>query len=56
MATQHPFERGADPLDRSPAPEVAGVGADRDALDLPHVERLPEQQELGLGVDRGALG
>jgi hypothetical protein len=37
VTTQDSFERRTEPLDRAPALVVAGIGADRDPLDLPSV-------------------
>ena len=55
MAAQDALERRPDPLDRGAAAGVAHVGADRHAVDRPAVERLPQEEQLGLGVDRRAL-
>ena len=46
----------AEPLDGGAAALVAGVGADRHPEHAPHLERVGEQEQLGLGVDRRSVG
>ena len=49
------FERRADPKDGRAALCVAGIGADRDTMYVPGIERVCQQQILCFGVDRRAL-
>src|SRR5207237_8450305 len=55
MVAQHAVLLGAEPLDRGARGMIEPVGAklDRDALQL--LERMREEHELALGVDRAAL-
>src|SRR5688572_29406160 len=47
----HALEGRAEALDGRPRALVGGVGTDRDARGAELVERVPEQEELGLRVD-----
>jgi hypothetical protein len=50
MNAANALELAADPLDRGPAPGVARVGLQRDALGPPRLEGMPEQEQLAGGV------
>ena len=56
VVAQDPFEAGADAADGVTTALVAGVRRQRHADHAPALEGVGQQQQLGLGVDRRALG
>ena len=55
VIAQDALERGAETGDRRAAAFVAFVGGQGDPVDVPLLEGVGEQEQLGLGVDGGAL-
>ncbi len=55
VAPQLSLEVCAETFDRPAALDVASVSADRHSLHVPGLECMREEQQLGLGVDGGAL-
>ena len=55
MVAQHPFAGGADTLQGTLRAQVAGIGLELHPDAAHPVEGVGQQQQLGLGVDAGAL-
>ncbi len=55
VVAQDALERGAEPEDCGAAALVAFIGRQGDSVDVPPLERVREEEQLGLRVHGGAL-